>query len=252
MGEPAPASPTPAGQHTPQHIFVSLRRTDTSQPWGFRMKGGAQMGMPLFVEQVAPNGRAHKGGMAPGDLIVVICGTNVAKCSHDQAKSEILRAGNELDFTLQRGTPSGRSPLEALHHIQGGGAVRPESPDDQSQVKLSSPYNPNTGGAVRPVDPQPIHGGPQGRVSQTTIQPHIAQEPRSSVVEEHTCSLGGPTYKDVKPKTYQILEQQLGPETNSPTRPGGGPSSIFDRKHQERSSYLNAQGNTIQKAYGEQ
>jgi len=227
MGEPAPASPTPAGQHTPQHIFVSLRRTDTSQPWGFRMKGGAQMGMPLFVEQVAPNGRAHKGGMAPGDLIVVICGTNVAKCSHDQAKSEILRAGNELDFTLQRGTPSGRSPLEALHHIQGGGAVRP-------------------------VDPQPIHGGPQGRVSQTTIQPHIAQEPRSSVVEEHTCSLGGPTYKDVKPKTYQILEQQLGPETNSPTRPGGGPSSIFDRKHQERSSYLNAQGNTIQKAYGEQ
>jgi len=223
MGEPAAATP-PA--NTPQHIFVSLRRTDTSQPWGFRMKGGAQMGMPLFVEQVAPNGRAHKGGMAPGDLIVVICGTNVAKFSHDQAKSEILRAGNELDFTLQRGTPSGRSPLEALAHIQGGGAVRP-------------------------VDPTPVRGGtPQGRVSQTH-QPVVAPEARSSVVEEPTCSLGGPTYKDVKPKTYQILEQQLGPESNAPTRPGGGPSSIFDRKHKERSDYLHAAGPTIQKAYGQ-
>jgi len=211
------------------------------------MKGGAQMGMPLFVEQVAPNGRAHKGGMAPGDLIVVICGTNVAKCSHDQAKSEILRAGNELDFTLQRGTPSGRSPLEALAHIQGGGSVRPDSPE---QVYLSTPYS-NNGGAVRPVDPTPVRGGtPQGRISQTH-QPVIAPEARSSVVEEPTCSLGGPTYKDVKPKTYQILEQQLGPDTNGPTRPGGGPSSIFDRKHKERSDYLHASGPTIQKAYGQ-
>jgi len=237
----------PQPQHTPQHVFVSLRRTDTSQPWGFRMKGGAQMGMPLFVEQVAPHGRAHKGGMAPGDLIVVICGTNVAKISHDQAKSEILRAGNELDFTLQRGTPSGRSPLEALQHIQGGGAV---DPDSQHQVCLSSPYNAN-GGAVRPVEAQPIRGGtPQGRVSQTH-QPTVAHEPRSSVVEEPICSFGGNTYKDVKPKTYQILEQQLA-DSNAPTRPGGGPSSIFDRKRQERSAYLNENEKTIQKAYGQQ
>ena len=42
-------------------------------------------------------------------------------------------------------------------------------------------------------------------------------EERVQVVEEPTCRLGGPVYKDVQPKTYQILEQQLPPEE----APGG-------------------------------
>jgi len=32
---------------------------------------------------------------------------------------------------------------------------------------------------------------------------------------------------------------------------GGKPSSIFDRKKEDRSEYLKAKGATIQKAYGE-
>ena len=31
---------------------VELRRMDTSQPWGFRLKGGVDQGIPLYVEQV--------------------------------------------------------------------------------------------------------------------------------------------------------------------------------------------------------
>jgi len=31
---------------------VELRRMDTSQPWGFRLRGGTDQGMPLFVEHV--------------------------------------------------------------------------------------------------------------------------------------------------------------------------------------------------------
>ena len=33
-------------------VEVKLRRMDTSQPWGFRMRGGAQQGIPLIVENV--------------------------------------------------------------------------------------------------------------------------------------------------------------------------------------------------------
>ena len=36
------------------------------------------------------------------------------------------------------------------------------------------------------------------------------------------------------------------------TGAGGKPASIFDRRRQERSGYLKAKGNTIQKAFGEQ
>jgi len=31
---------------------VQLRRMETSQPWGFRLRGGTDQGMPLFVEHV--------------------------------------------------------------------------------------------------------------------------------------------------------------------------------------------------------
>ena len=34
-------------------VKVELRRKDTSQGWGFRMRGGAQVNMPLFIEAVS-------------------------------------------------------------------------------------------------------------------------------------------------------------------------------------------------------
>ena len=32
---------------------IKLRRTETSQPWGFRLKGGVDQGLPLHVESVS-------------------------------------------------------------------------------------------------------------------------------------------------------------------------------------------------------
>ena len=50
--------------------------------------------------------------------------------------------------------------------------------------------------------------------------PPSQESERAQVVEEAIPSLGGPTYKDVKPKTYQVLEDQLPPEqTQAPGKP---------------------------------
>jgi hypothetical protein len=67
------------------------------------------------------------------------------------------------------------------------------------------------------------------------------------VVEEPIAKLGGPTYKDVKPKTYQVLQEELPAAEQG----AGRPASIFDRKREERSDYLQANQSTIQKAYGQ-
>lgn len=255
----------------PQHIHVQLRRNDTGHSWGFTMKGGAQMQMPLFIEKIQPGGRAHKAGMQQGDLVVVICGRNVSQFTHDQAKSEILRAGNELDFTLQRGTPSGRNPLEALAHIQAGGtiqrehpAAKPTSPGaergevvEESLASFGGPvHKEHRQVALQMLDNQLSSDGgstrgstPSQRSTPRGGTPVQLNQPRSEVVPEHNCSFGGPVYKDVKPKTYQVLEDQLPPENPADSLPK--PSSIFDRKRQERSDYLNASGPTIQKAFGE-
>lgn len=178
---------------------VQLRRMETSQPWGFRLRGGTDQGMPLFVEHVQPKGRAAAQGIAAGDRIVAICGIPTHDKSHGEIKSEMLRAGNDLDLTV----------------LRDGSMTAP--------------------------------GGP-------TAVP--AEESRSQIDEEPIPKLGGPTYKQVKPKTYQVLEEQLqsSEDTSQAAAAEAGaskPSSIFDRKREERSDYLKAKGHTIQKAYGE-
>ncbi|XP_018648983.1 hypothetical protein Smp_006860.1 [Schistosoma mansoni] len=79
-------------------------------------------------------------------------------------------------------------------------------------------------------------------------------EPRAEIVEEHLWRHGGPTFKNVQPKSYKILEQQLPQSSmgaNNYEMTGPAPGSVFDRSMDERSPYLQATEQTIQKAYGE-
>jgi len=168
---------------------VQLRRQENSQPWGFRLRGGTDQGIPLHVEHVNPKGRAVAQGLNAGDVIVSICGAPTQNMTHTQVKQEMLRAGNDLDLMVAKG------------------AMR---------------------GAAAP--------------------PPAQQEPqRVEVVEEPTQKIGGPTYKNVQTKTMQVLESEL-PQAESG---GAKPASIFSRNKAERSGYLQAQGPTIQKAYGQ-
>lgn len=176
---------------------VQLRRMENSQPWGFRLKGGVDQGLPLHVEHVQPKGRAASTGLCVGDLVIAICGASTQNMSHGQVKSEMLRAGNELDLTVQRdGSLTSQQPAPAA-------------------------------AAAPPV------------------------EPRVVIDEQPIPKLGGPTFKKVVPKTYQVLEGQLGNAEEEAGEAAVKPSSIFDRKKEERSDYLKAKGNTIQKAFGE-
>ena len=47
------------------------------------------------------------------------------------------------------------------------------------------------------------------------------EESRSQIDEQHIPKLGGPTYKDVKPKTYQVLEEQLQSGDTQPAAAAG-------------------------------
>lgn len=174
-------------------IQVQLRRTQNSQPWGFRLKGGVDQGIPLHAEHVGPNGRAAHAGLRPGDIILAICGTNAQNLTHMQVKQEILRAGNDLDLVVQRGELTGS---------------------------------------------QPAPGAPSQK----------QEEERVQIVEEPTVKMGGPTFKDVRSKTFQHLDQEL---PQSEAGAAGKPASIFDRKRQERSAYLVTKDSSIQKAYGQ-
>jgi len=49
-----------------------------------------------------------------------------------------------------------------------------------------------------------------------------AEESRSQIDEEPIPKLGGPTYKQVKPKTYQVLEEQLQSSEDASTAAASG------------------------------
>jgi len=54
-----------------------------------------------------------------------------------------------------------------------------------------------------------------------------AEESRSQIDEQPIPKLGGPTYKQVKPKTYQVLEEQL--QSSDTAAPAAGTCRVSNR-----------------------
>ncbi|KAK3104971.1 hypothetical protein FSP39_014405 [Pinctada imbricata] len=160
-----------------QIVPVALRRFDTSQPWGFKLQGGSDVGCPIHIAQVQPKSISGKAGLQNGDLILQIGCANMTQATHADARNEMIRAGNDVDLVVQR----------------GGVAVKSQPAPQQEE-----------------------------------------DEERE-------------TYKDVQPKTYQVLEKEL-PQSAAT---GGRPASIFDKRRQERSAYTKTDQSGYMKAYGQ-
>ncbi len=54
----------------------------------------------VFLSKVNPDTPAHAYGLNAGDQVISINGRNVTNISHQEAKMEITRAGNELELTV--------------------------------------------------------------------------------------------------------------------------------------------------------
>ena len=55
-----------------------------------------------FYMQVVAGSIAFKAGLKPGDGILQIGQLPTEGMTHEQAKMEIIRSGNDLDFIIQR------------------------------------------------------------------------------------------------------------------------------------------------------
>ncbi|THD22297.1 PDZ and LIM domain protein Zasp [Fasciola hepatica] len=186
-------------------VVLSLRRPTSDKSWGFALEGGVDQGLPVFVHKVTRNGIAHKCGVEPGDVILKICATPVAGMTHAQVKAEILRAGNDLDFTVKK-----RDFNVAQYKIT---------------VQQFANANINVKAVINPPEHSLV----------------IVKEP---FLWRH----GGPTLKNDQPKSHKVLEQQI---PRASVGAGPPPPSVFVRNMEERSPYLQATEQTIQKAHGQ-
>ncbi|XP_071369389.1 PDZ and LIM domain protein 5-like [Centroberyx affinis] len=71
-------------------------------PWGFRLQGGKDFNMPLTISRLTDGGKASKGGIAVGDLVLSIDGIATEGMNHLEAQNKIKNCTGNLNLTLQK------------------------------------------------------------------------------------------------------------------------------------------------------
>merc|ERR1712107_247028 len=81
----------------------STTRQSASQPWGFRLQGGKDRGLPFQLLKVPLDSIASHSGAKSGDYLDKIGGCDVFQLNHEEAKELVRKAGNHLTLVVERG-----------------------------------------------------------------------------------------------------------------------------------------------------
>ncbi|XP_077594288.1 PDZ and LIM domain protein 5b isoform X2 [Stigmatopora nigra] len=79
-----------------------------SAPWGFRLQGGKDFGLPLTISRLADGGKAAKAKMSVGDIILAINGISSDTMNHLEAQNKIKTCVSNLSLTLQRASSAAK------------------------------------------------------------------------------------------------------------------------------------------------
>ncbi|XP_063346274.1 PDZ and LIM domain protein 5a isoform X1 [Pelmatolapia mariae] len=79
-------------------------------PWGFRLQGGKDFNMPLTISRLTDGGKAAKGGIAVGDMVLSIDGISTDGMNHLEAQNKIKSCTGNLSLTLQKAPSVSKPP----------------------------------------------------------------------------------------------------------------------------------------------
>ncbi|XP_071446681.1 enolase-phosphatase E1-like isoform X2 [Hetaerina americana] len=82
--------------------FDMLLSKRSGMLWGFKVKGGRDLDIPLEVKEVHAGGIAEKAGLKVEDMIVAVNDANVLDLSHNHACKTIIDAGDNLKMSVLR------------------------------------------------------------------------------------------------------------------------------------------------------
>ncbi|XP_030593018.1 PDZ and LIM domain protein 5a isoform X3 [Archocentrus centrarchus] len=94
-------------------------------PWGFRLQGGKDFNMPLTISRLTDGGKAAKGGIAVGDMVLSIDGIATEGMNHLEAQNKIKSCTGNLSLTLQKAPSVPKPPpvapkTAAQHQVTNG------------------------------------------------------------------------------------------------------------------------------------
>jgi len=89
---------------------IVLERDGSDQPWGFRLQGGQDVGLPLTVIKIVVGSPAEQV-LRKGDVVTKIALKSTSGMSHRQVVEAFEKGGNQLKVTVKRNgsVPSGAS-----------------------------------------------------------------------------------------------------------------------------------------------
>ncbi|GAB1607270.1 PDZ and LIM domain protein 3-like isoform X1 [Argonauta hians] len=193
-------------------LNISLKRADASVSWGFRLQGGIDFSTALSIQVVQPGSVSDCAGAKAGDGILMINNTNTDHLTHEQAKMEIIRSGNDLNLLVKRGavsiwkpkvTPlSELRPSELKPVISATGeevmavqktSLAKEYVDEpctigSSHNRSARPFN-NPGSIPQAPAPPPQHGGVQA-------VPNVVHAQFNSPISLYSANNLAETYSD--------------------------------------------------------
>ncbi|XP_077457796.1 PDZ and LIM domain protein 5a isoform X2 [Stigmatopora argus] len=79
-------------------------------PWGFRLQGGKDFNLPLTISRLSDGGKAAKGGIAIGDMVLSIDGVATEGMNHLEAQNKIKNCTGNLRLVLQKVTSASKAP----------------------------------------------------------------------------------------------------------------------------------------------
>ncbi|BFZ02947.1 hypothetical protein BsWGS_05986 [Bradybaena similaris] len=154
-----------------EKVFIRLVRPDSSASWGFRLQGGIDFSTPLSIQSINPGSVSERCGLKPGDAILSINNATSDAMTHDEAKAEIMRSGNEIVMLVERGAVTiwkpKVTPLNDLRPQELNTITSATGEDFQPVQKTSLAIN-------KPPDEPCRIGSTHNRAAQPFGQPKVA------------------------------------------------------------------------------
>ncbi|KAL6963444.1 LIM domain-binding protein 3 [Sarracenia purpurea var. burkii] len=149
-----------------QLLTLRLTRNDSSTSWGFRLQGGKDFGTPLLIQKVNVGSLAERAGLQVGDAVIRVNGKEVADVRHKDAQDVIVRAGNVVEFQIQRGgTATWKPSVTPVGSVPSPNPFISTSPSPITKTSLAasphqSPRIPQGfNSSSKPFSPQQTNGG---------------------------------------------------------------------------------------------
>ncbi|XP_061655360.1 PDZ and LIM domain protein 5b isoform X1 [Phyllopteryx taeniolatus] len=127
-----------------------------SAPWGFRLQGGKDFGLPLTISRLTDGGKAAKANISVGDVILSINGISVDSMNHLEAQNKIKACAGNLSLNLQRDSSAAKGgsqvepqeiikPVPITHTAPSTTYTKPSSQAGPAYNKTARPFGGDRG-----------------------------------------------------------------------------------------------------------